>query len=260
MAPCINRLTAWIFILAGFVLTGCGGPPPGPPRGMLAMSSVARHLNLDIDYRTSVSARLTGDNGRVLIVGSPRPAVLVNGVRLPGARVVSRRGELYVDSGLLSVVQRQLKDDRNEVANRTVMLDAGHGGRDPGAPNAFGPAEKIVVMDITDQVRKMLEARGVRVLMTRDGDTYPTLDERVEMANEAEPELFISIHADSAPAPEAHGFTVYVARKASRMSIMSARTMLDAMTVLGTRNRGMKRADFRVIAKTTCPADRKSVV
>lgn len=93
---------------------------------------------------------------------------------------------------------------------RTVVVDAGHGGRDPGAIGATGVREKDVVLDAALQLRTALESRGrYRVALTRDADRYVELEDRVRFARAQHADLFISIHADSHANREASGASVY---------------------------------------------------
>ncbi|MFN3370636.1 MAG: N-acetylmuramoyl-L-alanine amidase [Sphingomonadaceae bacterium] len=98
---------------------------------------------------------------------------------------------------------------------RVVVLDAGHGGHDPGAPSAIGGHEKEVTLAIARAARAAIERRASRagvpvtVRLTRDDDRFLTLGERVRLARQWGADLFISIHADSAPNAEARGATVY---------------------------------------------------
>jgi N-acetylmuramoyl-L-alanine amidase len=98
---------------------------------------------------------------------------------------------------------------RQPVATRPlVVLDPGHGGRDPGAIGSRGTREKTVVLATAQEVRRQLEASGrCRVVMTRTGDRFVSLGNRVEFARRRNAALFVSIHADSAPG--ARGASVY---------------------------------------------------
>lgn len=83
---------------------------------------------------------------------------------------------------------------------KTIVIDAGHGGRDPGAIGPFGLQEKDVTLDIAVRLRDRLTRReGYRILMTRDDDTFLSLKERVEFSNEQHADLFLSIHINSLP-------------------------------------------------------------
>lgn len=97
-------------------------------------------------------------------------------------------------------------------ANRPlVVIDAGHGGHDPGAPSVFEERrEKDATLAIAKALRNELVASGrVRVAMTRETDRFLILGERREIARRLKADLFISIHADSAPNPDARGASVY---------------------------------------------------
>ncbi len=90
-----------------------------------------------------------------------------------------------------------------------VVLDPGHGGKDPGAVGARGTQEKDIVLDIARRVKKQLTAAGVEVILTRDGDYYVTLAERAEKAANSNADLFVSIHANAAPNRNARGVETY---------------------------------------------------
>ena len=92
-----------------------------------------------------------------------------------------------------------------------VVIDAGHGGRDPGARSVSGEiAEKDLTLALARELRDDLVKRGrVRVAMTRDDDRYLTLDDRAAVARRLNAGLFVSLHIDSAPNPLARGASVY---------------------------------------------------
>ncbi|QYE36194.1 N-acetylmuramoyl-L-alanine amidase [Polymorphobacter sp. PAMC 29334] len=91
-----------------------------------------------------------------------------------------------------------------------VVIDPGHGGKDSGTISSLGGYEKNVVLAIALAAADVLRRDGqVRVKMTRDDDTFIPLGERVAIARREKADLFVSVHADSAPNPEAHGASVY---------------------------------------------------
>jgi N-acetylmuramoyl-L-alanine amidase len=92
-----------------------------------------------------------------------------------------------------------------------VVIDAGHGGEDPGASGRRGVREKDVVLAIARRLAAELDRQpGVRPLLTRDGDYFIELNRRREIAREAQADLFVSIHADAYRDASARGATVYV--------------------------------------------------
>lgn len=93
---------------------------------------------------------------------------------------------------------------------RLIVLDPGHGGADPGAVGAKGTLEKTVTLHIAQEVARLLGGRkGLGVRLTRRDDRFLALDERVAIARKAGADLFVSIHADSAPNAEARGLSAY---------------------------------------------------
>jgi N-acetylmuramoyl-L-alanine amidase len=93
---------------------------------------------------------------------------------------------------------------------KLVALDPGHGGRDPGALGVRGTQEKAVVWTIAGELRQQLLASGrYRVMLTRSGDAFVPLRERVARAQAVKADLFLSIHADSHPDAGVRGASVY---------------------------------------------------
>ena len=93
----------------------------------------------------------------------------------------------------------------------TVVLDAGHGGEDPGAIGRRGSYEKNVTLSIARRLKRKIDAEpGMRAVLTRDGDYFGPLHQRVARARRVRADLFVSIHADAFVRPEANGSSVYV--------------------------------------------------
>lgn len=109
---------------------------------------------------------------------------------------------------------------------RVIVIDAGHGGRDPGAVGrTLGHREKDITLKAARMVRDLLAADPrYQVVLTRDGDRYLELEDRVRIARAAHADLFISLHADSNPNPNAKGASVYTL---SERGAGRARSMMD---------------------------------
>ncbi len=92
----------------------------------------------------------------------------------------------------------------------TVFVDAGHGGHDTGSVGPGGLREKDVVLDISKRLGGLLQSRlGVRVLYSRESDVFVPLEDRSKLANEAQADLMISIHCNSAPSSRVRGIETY---------------------------------------------------
>lgn len=149
-----------------------------------------------------------------------------------------------------------------------VVLDAGHGGSDPGAlghsegknDDSDLVREKELTLSITKKAAEKLRARGVCVELTRTGDTLPSLSERPEFANELGAALFVSIHINSAAASEGHGIETYYAEEnnGDEYGITSkelAECLLKHLIAqTGAANRGVKEAAHAVTRRSDMPA------
>lgn len=106
--------------------------------------------------------------------------------------------------------EKALSPPRKPRPPRLLMIDPGHGGHDPGAIGVTGCHEKDVTLDIAQRIADALSARpGVTVKLTRDNDVFLPLEERVKISRDARADLFLSVHADSAPNRMARGLSVY---------------------------------------------------
>lgn len=99
--------------------------------------------------------------------------------------------------------------NENKSAKRIIVLDPGHGGKDPGAIGYSGVYEKHIVLSFSKELKKELENAGYKVHLTRSTDIFIPLAERVKIARQYKPDLFLSIHADSAKNRNAKGLSVY---------------------------------------------------
>jgi N-acetylmuramoyl-L-alanine amidase len=126
---------------------------------------------------------------------------LMNGVKFVFTHQVTAIGDkAYVSRmDLAKLIDPVLRPNFIENAGdfRTVILDPGHGGKDPGATNSIG-TEALYNLKVAGRTKSLLEARGFRVVMTRTSDTFLSLQERVDLANAVrENAVFISIHFNS---------------------------------------------------------------
>lgn len=98
---------------------------------------------------------------------------------------------------------------------RKIVIDPGHGGKDPGAVSRTGFYEKNIVLDVSKRIKEELENNGIDVIMTRDLDEFITLGNRITAANENNADLFVSIHANSNKRRWIRGFEVYYLSEAT---------------------------------------------
>ncbi len=151
----------------------------------------------------------------------------------------------------------------NSGNGKVVVIDAGHGGSDPGTSGSVGGKtyqEKDINLSVAKKVRDILSANGVTVLMTRDGDTYPSLTDRSDLANANNAVIFASIHSNSASAASASGFEVYysVQNNESVTGLSSSELASSVVNSISKnvsiRNRGVKTENHVVTRTSNMPA------
>lgn len=99
---------------------------------------------------------------------------------------------------------------RRPDGRRTVVLDPGHGGIDPGATGVGGVREKALTLEVAQDLKRVLEASGrYHVVLTRTDDTFIRLRERIQIARQARGEIFLSLHADALTDTNFRGMTIY---------------------------------------------------
>ncbi|MDG0996760.1 MAG: N-acetylmuramoyl-L-alanine amidase [Gammaproteobacteria bacterium] len=104
--------------------------------------------------------------------------------------------------------------ERRALRDVVIAIDAGHGGKDPGAIGYAGTYEKTVVLQIAKRLKRLLDAQpGMRAVLTRSNDRYLTLRTRTNIARKNRADLFISVHADAVESRRAYGSSVYVLSK-----------------------------------------------
>ncbi len=181
---------------------------------------------------------------------------------------------------------------RARVPKMRVVVDAGHGGWDLGTVGKRGLLEKDVVLEIAQRLGKLLESRlGAEVILTRKDDNYIPLDERAEMANQSQADLFVSVHANYSDLPSARGVETYYTNffsavngkdgegrdlgrdrgasapglseaelhdkieQSRRLAASVQRSLYGTLSAQnpGLRDRGVKEASYVVLTETTMP-------
>lgn len=233
----------------------------------LTLWELSTRLGLTIGANDSVSVTLRNGNDTVVLFTHAGAQFFVNGRAGGDVGPTERRGGvLYLDPALVGRIGQQMgrrpvprpdphvRPRQRGSGKGTIVVDAGHGGKDPGAPSLLGYPEKSVTLSVARQVAAGLRDLGYHVITTRDRDVFISLEGRWQLANRYRPRLFVSVHADSSSSPTAEGFTVYIANGASAQSRRAADCLEDALTGAGRPSRGVRSAGFQVLIHTTCPA------
>ncbi|MEY2497792.1 MAG: N-acetylmuramoyl-L-alanine amidase [Verrucomicrobiota bacterium] len=265
-------------------------PPPSPDwqvikigqRDYLSADNIGKFYGLigNLDSTGKIIVLNNGRNQLQLTLDS-REAI-VNGVRnWLSFPVIGKDGKLLVSRiDLAKTIEPQLRPQmiQGKTPVRTVVLDPGHGGFDKGALSAFGN-EKEYALDVARQLRPLLQAKGFRVIMTRENDVFIPLEMRARIANATRDSIFVSLHFNATDTNrEATGFEIFsltprgapsTADDALALSFvnMQAGSPVDAQSfelsaavyhsMLGhipEFDRGIKRARFAVLRHTKIPA------
>lgn len=129
------------------------------------------------------------------------------------AQIRIYKGQVMVPESFLRLFTKeklpvQLKR-KSSFSIRKIVIDAGHGGKDPGAVGKKGIQEKHIVLDIALRLKKELIKHGIEVVLTRETDIFHELRKRTSIANKEKADFFISVHANAANASSVHGFEAF---------------------------------------------------
>jgi N-acetylmuramoyl-L-alanine amidase len=134
----------------------------------------------------------------------------------------------------------------------SVVVDAGHGGRDSGAYRRYGPPEKLVTLDVATRLSHKLRDSQLNVVMTRTNDVFIPLDTRVDIENSTPNSIFVSIHFNDSRRRGVKGFETYYHSPYAAELAQNIQNRLCSLK--GAVNRGVHTADFRVVRKALYPA------
>lgn len=153
-----------------------------------------------------------------------------------------REGEALAAIGKKTEAAPLPKSKPVGTALRKIVLDPGHGGKDPGAIGVGGVAEKEIVLSVAKKLAKKLKKDlGIEVVLTREDDTFIALEDRTAIANAENADLFISLHVNASPNPDARGIETYylnntddeaAIRMAARENATSRRSVTDLQFIL----------------------------
>jgi N-acetylmuramoyl-L-alanine amidase len=160
-----------------------------------------------------------------------------------------------------SVSLRPLIGARRGAFIKTIVIDAGHGGKDPGTMSARGIKEKNINLATARALRDMLVSSGYRVYMTRDRDVFIPLEGRVQYAKMKQADLFVSVHTNANRSSSLRGLEVYYVKssQASGQRYRQATMYLSSMVLkasdrLGIATRKAAGAGYFVLRNNVCPS------
>jgi N-acetylmuramoyl-L-alanine amidase len=282
--PALSAAAVGLLALLGGCQPKMDGAQWLSPNEKLALHELADRLGLSIVHASYSTATLRNSTSTLVLYSDPEGQAFVNGQAMPDsggikaedgtlmvpARLAARiRGELYGGPGpaIAAPPERLGPPEMVEPIQPgpprppppigklgIVVIDAGHGGKDPGTTSVMGPHEKELVLTVAKLVAAELRQNGVDARLTRSGDTFLELEDRPAVADRCKAQLFVSIHADASENHAAQGFAVYVAPSASTHAQSAARAVLKRLCDSCNPSRGMKTAKYRVLVLANVPA------
>lgn len=154
------------------------------------------------------------------------------------------------------------------LANKVIVIDPGHGGRDPGKIGVSGVPEKEINLEVSKRLATVLGQMGAAVILTRDtdidlsdssatgwhGKKRQDLSRRAGLANERNADLYISVHCNAFSSPKEHGAQVFSHPQSPEAKILAETIQKEMALILGNTTRKAKQVDYYAIRKTKMPA------
>lgn len=213
-------LKRFSFIIFCLSLAGCATVPPSTRQSRIEQPVLLQDIcrQNDIEWHLDSTGQVVTLQGYLKIaramIGSN--IVMVDSEQVTLSSPLKReKNDVFVSPDFKRLVIDRLSLAAGEYSIqklRCIVIDPGHGGKDPGAIGKGGLKEKVLVLDIAQQLKKNLENKGIRVVMTRDRDEFIPLEERARIANRNRADLFVSVHANSSRSRSARGLEVYFLR------------------------------------------------
>ena len=250
-------------------------------RDYLTLENIAAFYQLtDTPSVDGHSAVLSDSRVRIETFANPRE-IAINGVKQwLSFPMLYQDGQLLVTRfDLAKTIEPCLRPTMigNLAPVQTVVLDAGHGGQDGGGRSAMG-SEKGYTLDVIQDIKKSLETKGIKVVLTRSDDAYLALEQRAEIANTVPNAIFVSVHFNSSGDASANGIEVFAMTPQGAASTEDNTVALDQFkqmpgndfdnaglalatcvhhALLGNvaeEDRGVRRARFAVLRLTHAPS------
>jgi N-acetylmuramoyl-L-alanine amidase len=250
-------------------------------KNYVTLSSLANYYGMSVSQPTKTRIRMQNKFNKIEFETDSR-SVWINGTLVALNEPVRKVGWSWAidTTDFKKTIEPSVRPAEflKSAGNRTVVLDPGHGGDDKGASSPRKLHEKQVVLDIANRVRNRLQARGIKVELTRESDRNLDLDARCRKAAALKADVFVSIHANATKDRNVRGAETFVLALPGRYSsnsygggklptdtntgnrydaanmVLGYRIQQSLIKATGQEDRGVKRARFEVLRDAPCPA------
>ncbi|HEX9974672.1 MAG TPA: N-acetylmuramoyl-L-alanine amidase [bacterium] len=145
-------------------------------------------------------------------------------------------------------------DDLDMKESFVVLIDAAHGGRDPGAVSNSGRSEKEIVLSISKKLEKVLKQEGLRVEMTRKNDTFVSLQNRIQLSQKSGTDLLVCIHNNNSRDLTERGFTTFYQRQNQKSMKLDSLVHAEFNDLNLMPDKGGRDASFYILKESIAPA------
>ncbi len=202
-------------VLSLIMIAGCAPLPPKPTEEEADLQELCTRYGIQWQWDSvSQMVTLSKEFSRARALVGSNVVILDNEKILLSQPLRRVRGTIIVPIDFKRKVIESLAREVYPLVTKfkEVVIDAGHGGKDPGTIGRSGLQEKTVVLDIAKSLKRNLEQKGIKVIMTRDRDDFISLEKRTEIASRSRANLFVSIHANASPHKSAKGLEIFYLR------------------------------------------------
>ncbi|MFA9558909.1 N-acetylmuramoyl-L-alanine amidase [Evansella sp. AB-rgal1] len=250
----INLNNAWGYVHGDFIKlipTNTNTPPSSQTSDSIIETGDVTVARLNVRESNSTSSSIIGS----LIEGAKVDIYEKAGV---WSKIKIDESWGWIHSSYVKVTnqsQESLPVISDNLRGKTIFIDPGHGGRDPGAfVNGIG--EKVLVLDISNKLKTKLEQAGATVIMSRVDDTALSLSQRVNRANNSKADIFISVHLNSWSGSSASGVETFYNSVLAGSNSQRLANLVQSQLVKGLhlRDRGIRDSNLQVIRFTRMPS------
>jgi N-acetylmuramoyl-L-alanine amidase len=182
----------------------------------------ALEFNFNIKWDSAIGIfALDSQDLKIKFMGDENEVLINNEICILSNKILLIEKGMFIPYEFMGKIRRKINPIAKNIVSKpfaafekkskikTIVIDAGHGGKDPGAVGKSGLQEKNLVLDIALKLKKICAANGYKVIMTRQSDMFIPLWMRSKIANKAKADLFISIHANAAKDRSAKGAEIF---------------------------------------------------
>lgn len=231
--------------------------------GWVHQSYVANVEQSEQNNEQPTYVQMLYDNTNIRSAPSTQSPVIMKAKRGDRFSIIRKEGQWYViqvdaqtigyvADWVVQVSKQPSPSEPQTIVGKTIVIDAGHGGKDYGTTGVNGTIEKMLTLQTALLLSEKLKQMGAHVILTREDDRFLSLSERVQIAGKNKADAFVSIHYDSALNRTASGLTIYYYKPIDRLLADALFNPLSQLT--GIQQRGVRVGNYHVLRENSRPS------